>query len=146
MELNNHYNKKLKSFARQNRNDATKSEACLWKYALRAKQTGYQFNRQRPVLIYIADFICLELKLIIEVDGYTHTFKEVKKNDLIRQSRLEKAGFIVLRFKDEEVLTEIGRVREVVFKTIEERIAFLSLPIAIGTAGTLSKRGITRDA
>jgi very-short-patch-repair endonuclease len=128
IELNNYYNKKLKSFARQNRNDATKSEACLWKYVLRSKQTGYAFNRQRPVLNYIADFMCMELKLIIEVDGYTHTFDEVKKNDLIRQTRLEKAGFMVLRFKDEEVLMEIGRVREVILETIDERITFLSRP------------------
>ena len=137
MELNNRYNKKLKTFAHQNRNDATKSEACLWKYALRSKQTGYAFNRQRPVLYYIADFICLELKLIIEVDGYTHTFEEVKKNDLVRQTRLEKAGFKVLRFKDDEVLKEIGRVRDVIARTIDERVAFLSFP-----ADTLSERGI----
>lgn len=97
----------------------TKAEACLWKYALRAKQMGYTFNRQRPVLNYIADFMCKELKLIIEVDGYTHTLEDVIKNDIIRQYKLEEAGFKVIRFKDAEVLTEINKVREVILRTIE---------------------------
>jgi len=66
------YNKKLQPFANKLRKEMTKTEACLWKYALRASQMkGYQFRRQRPVLRYIADFLCKELKLVIEVDGIT---------------------------------------------------------------------------
>jgi very-short-patch-repair endonuclease len=116
----NRYNKNLKPFANQNRKQMTKAEACLWKYGLKAKLTGYTFNRQRPVLNYIADFMCKELKLIIEVDGYTHLLESVFENDKIRQQKLEEAGFKVFRFKDEEVLKEINNVREVIFKTIEE--------------------------
>lgn len=121
-EKNNHllYNKSLQPFANENRKQMTKAEACLWKYALRAKQIGYTFNRQRPVLNYIADFMCKELKLIIEVDGYTHLLEDAIKNDFIRQQRLENAGFIVIRFRDEEVLKEINRVRDVIQITIEE--------------------------
>ena len=121
-EKDNHllYNKSLLPFASENRKQMTKAEACLWKYALRAKQLGYTFNRQRPVLNYIADFMCKELKLIIEVDGYTHLLKDVIDNDIIRQQRLENVGFKVIRFKDEEVLKEINRVREVIQITIEE--------------------------
>jgi len=56
------YNKKLQPFANKLRKEMTKTEACLWKYALRASQMkGYQFRRQRPVLRYIADFLCKEL-------------------------------------------------------------------------------------
>jgi very-short-patch-repair endonuclease len=51
----------------------TKAETCPWKFALRANQLkGYPFRRQRPVLNYIADFMCKDLMLIIEVDGITH--------------------------------------------------------------------------
>ena len=114
------YNKSLKPFASENRKQMTKAEACLWKYALRAKQMGYTFNRQRPVLNYIADFMCKELKLIIEVDGYTHLLEDVIENDIFRQQKLENAGFIVIRFKDEEVLKEINRVRELIQVTISE--------------------------
>lgn len=116
---NNFYNKNLRDFARENRNGMTKAEACLWKYALKAKQSGYTFNRQRPVLNYIADFMCKELKLIIEVDGYTHLFEEVIIKDKIRQKNLEDAGFTVIRFKDEEVLSAMVQVKDVIQKTIE---------------------------
>jgi len=114
------YNKNLQPFAGKNRKQMTKAETCLWRYALRAKQMGYTFNRQRPVLNYIADFMCKELKLIIEVDGYTHLLKDVIENDLIRQQKLENSGFKVIRFKDEEVLKEMTRVREIIQITIEE--------------------------
>ena len=76
------YNKKLRPFANKLRKEMTKAEACLWKYALRAGQMkGYQFRRQRPVLRYIADFLCKELKLVIEVDGITHQDNETEEKD-----------------------------------------------------------------
>ncbi len=77
----------------------TKAEACLWKFVLGAKQMmGYQFRRQRPVLNYIADFMCKELNLIIEVDGITHQWEGVADNDLIREEKLTSVGFYILRF------------------------------------------------
>lgn len=98
----------------------TKAEACLWKYALKARMMkGYQFRRQRPVLSYIADFMCQELKLIIETDGLTHDFEEVYKNDLIRQAKLEEAGFTVVRFNDSEVLNRMSNVRQHIEQVIE---------------------------
>lgn len=77
------YNKSLKGFARANRNNATKAEACIWKYVLSKKKTGFTFKRQRPVLKYVADFMCQELKLIIEVDGITHHQERVYEKDMI---------------------------------------------------------------
>lgn len=68
---------------------------------------GYTFLRQRPVLNYIADFLCKELKLIIEVDGFSHDWAEQWKLDKKRQSKLEEVGFTALRFTDEEILTDI---------------------------------------
>jgi very-short-patch-repair endonuclease len=62
MHSNHEYNKNLQPFANKLRKNITKAEACLWKYVLKAKQLkGYQFRRQRPVLNYIADFMCKEL-------------------------------------------------------------------------------------
>ncbi len=89
----------------------TKAEACLWKYVLRAGgMKGFTFRRQRPVLQYIADFMCKELQLIIEVDGITHTYEEVIEKDKKRQADLERAGFTVIRFTDEEVIYHINNV------------------------------------
>ena len=54
--------------------------------------------------------MCKELKLIIEVDGITHHYPDTQLNDRIKQKELEKAGFTVLRFEDEDVLTAIDSV------------------------------------
>ena len=125
MEANkeNHYsyNSKLQPFANDLRHRMTKAEACLWKYALRAGiRKGYGFRRQRPVLNFIADFMCKELMLIIEVDGLIHTLKETIEKDRIREARLIKAGFHVLRFKNEDVLQNLNWVIEEIDLKIEE--------------------------
>jgi len=121
---NHFYNKRLQPYANKLRNEGTKAEACLWKYVLRAsKLKGYAFRRQRPVLNYIADFLCKELMLIIEVDGSIHELEEVSKNDKIRQKALEEAGFTVLRFTNEEVLTNIQWVQSCLEEWIEKKIA-----------------------
>src|SRR6185503_992952 len=105
---NNNYNKNLQPYANRLRKEMTKAEACLWKYVLRAgKMKGFQFRRQRPVLNYIADFMCKELMLVIEVDGSIHQLEEIIEYDGIRQKALEEAGFTVLRFRNEEVLNNI---------------------------------------
>ena len=106
-----HYNKNLKSFANTNRKNMTKAEACLWKFVIGGRQMmNYQFRRQRPVLNYIADFMCKELMLIIEVDGITHQWEDVFKNDLVREEELKSIGFDIIRFTDDEVLTDINNV------------------------------------
>jgi very-short-patch-repair endonuclease len=115
------YNKNLQPFANSLRKSMTKAEACLWKCALRAsKIKGYPFRRQRPVLNYIADFMCKELRLIIEVDGITHTYEGSFEKDMLRQKNLEQAGFFVIRFTDDDVLTSINRVIELIEKKIIE--------------------------
>jgi very-short-patch-repair endonuclease len=115
----NHYNKQLQPYASKNRKAMTKAEACLWKYVLKAKLTGYTFNRQRPVLNYIADFMCKELKLIIEVDGSSHDSEEAQLKDAIRQQNLEDAGFKVIRFTNEDVLKNIDWVRKEILQALE---------------------------
>ena len=81
---------------------------------------GYQFRRQRPILNYIADFMCKELNLIIEIDGITHTYEGAAEKDQKRTSELEKHGFTVLRFTDEEVLKHIEHVHANIEDWIEK--------------------------
>ena len=120
---NYYYNKNLQPYANRLRKEMTKAEACLWKYILRAGQLkGFPFRRQRPVLNYIADFMCKELELIIEVDGITHQWDDAIKKDEIRQKTLESAGFTVLRFSDEEVLNNIYAVFNYLEDWIEKKI------------------------
>ncbi len=100
----------------------TKSEASLWKYVLRAgTMKGYSFRRQRPIMNHIADFMCKELMLVIEVDGYSHWNDKAKKNDEQREEVLQLAGFTVLHFTDEEVLNNLTRVQEKIMHWIEEK-------------------------
>ncbi len=120
---NHYYNKNLKPYANRLRKEMTKAEACIWKYVLRAgKMKGFQFRRQRSVLIYIADFMCKELMLVIEVDGISHHSEEAIKKDEIRQKALEAAGFTVLRFTDDEVLNNINAVHSYLEDWIEKKI------------------------
>lgn len=120
-ENNYHYNKALKENASRLRKDMTKAEACLWKYVLQSgKLSDYQFKRQRPVLNYIADFMCPRLMLIIEVDGITHLDEDVIKHDENRQNELEQAGFTVIRFHDSEVLNDIQNVERILESYIDE--------------------------
>lgn len=113
------YNPALQPFASTLRKEMTKGECCLWKYVLKGKKLrGYTFRRQRPVLNYIADFMCMELMLVIEVDGITHHWEETGKKDRRKQLDLENAGFTVIHLADEEVLHPINAV----LKFLEEWI------------------------
>lgn len=76
---------------------------------------GYDFHRQKPLLNFIADFYCYELRLVIELDGYTHQFEETIIKDAIKERELKKIGLNVLRFEDDEVMNDI----ENVLRTIE---------------------------
>ena len=114
---NYHYNKSLNQLARKNKKELAKSAVYMWKYVLGKKQLlGYQFRRERPILNYIADFVCLELMLIIEVDGITHQSEEAYKRDQLRDENLNEVGFTVLRFSSWEVLNRINDVSTIIIE------------------------------
>ncbi|MGE5172882.1 MAG: endonuclease domain-containing protein [Betaproteobacteria bacterium] len=128
------YNERLQPLAHKLRNEMTKAEASLWKYVLKArKMKGYQFRRQRPVLNYIADFMCLELRLVIEVDGITHDFEETVIKDKRKDNGLTSIGIRVLRFTDDDVLKNIHGVAKRIEDVIEEIEA--STPYAPASGG-----------
>ena len=70
------YNPRLKQFSRDLRKGYQIAEVKMWK-CLRAKNMGYAFRRQYPILNYIADFYCKQLNLVVEIDGYSHFSAEV---------------------------------------------------------------------
>jgi very-short-patch-repair endonuclease len=123
---NNHYNKKLKGFAKTLRIHSTRSEIRLWSEVLRNKQMlGYAFLRQRPVGNFIADFMQKDLKLVIELDGITHFDEEGVKRDMQKDKVLNELGFTVIRFKDEDVMKQLESVKmkiEDVIKVLEEKL------------------------
>lgn len=114
------YNPKLKEFARQLRNNSTKSEIYLWKHLKGKQMMGYDFHRQKPLDNYIADFFCYELMLVIELDGYTHQLEDVIEKDKMKEKRLNELGIHVLRFQDEEVYNDVENVLRVIEAFIME--------------------------
>jgi very-short-patch-repair endonuclease len=82
------------------RTDMTDAERRLWQ-ALRARNFGLKFRRQVPLGPYIADFVCFELKLIVEVDGGQHA---MSPTDAVRDRYFTDRGYRVLRFWNNDVL------------------------------------------
>ncbi len=96
------YNPDLVPLARELRTNGTKAEAMMWKI-LKNKQTGYTFTRQKPILNYITDFYCHELRVVVEIDGFTHFNPEDILDDKKRDQQMEAIGLRVVRIKDSEV-------------------------------------------
>jgi len=115
------YNSQNKDLAQRLRKSPTPGENKLWFEVLQGKKLlGYQFNRQFSIDIYIVDFICRKLKLIIEIDGYSHNFKT--EEDSIRENKLLSLGYIVLRFQELQVINDLENVirgLEITIKSIE---------------------------
>jgi len=96
-----HYKSYLKLNSRLLRKNQTREEELLWFHLRKRNIEGYQFYRQRPVDKYIVDFICLKLKLIIEVDGTDHEYRY--SEDIKREIELKNLGYIVFRIKNSQV-------------------------------------------
>jgi leucyl-tRNA synthetase/very-short-patch-repair endonuclease len=103
------YYEELKEFSRENRKQATEAENILWQL-LRKDQTGYKIRRQHIIDLFIADFVCLEKGLIIELDGHHH--KLTKEADKLRTEILNYFGFEVIRFSNDEALKDPQRIFE----------------------------------
>ena len=113
--------KPLFQMAREHRNNSTHAEEVLWNY-LKTKPFGIKFRRQHPYSIYILDFYCHSLKLVIEVDGSIHNLEDVKNNDRERQRLLEKDGLRVVRFTNNELIHTYEKVIEEL-NTLIQKIA-----------------------
>ena len=105
------YEKRLTTFARDNRHNPMPAELLIWNQMLRARQLcGLKFVRQKPIDVYIVDFYCAELRPVIEIDGDSHA--EQIAYDSQRTSRLNALGLTVLRYANREVLQELEGVYE----------------------------------
>lgn len=117
-----HYNKELQPYANELKQCLTDGERLLWKNVLHNKQMkGYQFRLCRPVLHYIADFICRELLLIIEIDGISRYDAFAQPINPQRAEDLTAIGFTILRFSEWEVLHKSERVKATIEKWIEQQ-------------------------
>ena len=96
------------------RNNATDAERALWR-ALRGKQLqGFRFRRQMPIGGFIADFVCPQARLIVEVDGGQHAGQ--REYDAVRALKLEALGYRVLRYWNDDVLLRLESVADDIYR------------------------------
>ena len=106
--------------AREMRHQPNDAESLVWDQ-LRNRRVGkFKFRRQHPIGKYIADFYCVEAKVIVELDGATHEGRE--DYDAERQAWLESQGIAVLRVKNQDLYDSPEGFVEVVWRLCEERL------------------------
>lgn len=108
----------LSAFAKQNRKNPTPAEDKLWQEVRNRKIKGFKFRRQHPINGFIPDFVCLEKKLVLEIDGEYHNEKEQMEYDELRTKWLAASKYKMLRFTNEDVLADIDRI----IKTIGDEL------------------------
>ncbi|MEJ5262344.1 MAG: methionine synthase [Ignavibacterium sp.] len=108
----------LKEFVKQNRSSPTSAEEKMWEILRDRRLENYKFRRQHIIGKYIADFVCIPQKLVIEIDGLIHQLPENKESDEIRAQWLESVGFRVIRFTNEQVLNNTEDVLQKILNTL----------------------------
>jgi very-short-patch-repair endonuclease len=106
-----------KAAARRLRRDATDAEKALWRYLRNRSAGGGKFRRQQPIGPYIVDFVCLNARLVIEVDGGQHAVTLAA--DTQRTAFLEKEGYRVLRFWNHDVLANPRGVYDTIERALQ---------------------------
>jgi very-short-patch-repair endonuclease len=116
---------KVRPYARVLRTAMTDSERRLWS-RLRGEQVGVKFRRQHPLGRYIADFACLEPKLIVELDGTQHQTQQAY--DAQRDSFFRSQGFAMLRFASNEPFLNLDGVMQVIASRLFDLTAVAPIP------------------
>ena len=111
-------NATLLARAKTMRREMSEAETRLWQHLRAGRLNGYKFRRQQPIGSYIADFVCVNPKLVIEADGGQHT--EQAEYDNGRTRFLEQTGFTVLRFWNNEILSQTDEVLAEILRTLEK--------------------------
>jgi very-short-patch-repair endonuclease len=104
--------------ARRLRRDMTDAERKLWLRLRHLPLEGTHFRRQATIGPYFADFACHTRRLVIELDGGQHNFGDQAKRDVERDEYLTRNGYRVLRFWNNDVMSNTQGVLEVIFETI----------------------------
>lgn len=111
--------------ARELRKSQTDAEKILWRHLRNRNLQGYKFRRQYPIGNYIIDFACISLKLAIEIDGSQHL--QNQEYDSRRTRYLNRQGFEVIRFWNNDVFNDIDSILEALTLTLSHRERELEL-------------------
>ena len=108
-------------FARLLRREQTDAETRLWGLLRNRGVNGYKFSRQGPIDPYFGDFVCRERKLVVEIDGATHSTEVELAHDRRRTDCLKTLGYEVVRFNNEEIYRNLDGVLETILTNLERR-------------------------
>ena len=109
----------LKVYARENRKNPTLAEQVLWEN-IRGEQLGVKALRQYVIGDYIVDFLLPAIDLVIEVDGAYHSERQQMEDDELREQHLNRMGYSVVRFTNDEVLYDTQNALDEIMSKIEE--------------------------
>ena len=129
--------------AKQLRQAMTRAETLLWRYLKADRIDGLGFRRQVPIRNYIADFVCMSAKIVVELDGESHDFAERQRADQIRDAFFVSEGFQVLRFSNEQVMSNLEGVVETVRQAATDHLRGLPLSPALPHKGGGSRNTTT---
>jgi len=110
-------------FAKTLRANPTPAEALLWLHISNKQCCWVKFRRQHPLLYFIADFYCHEVRLVVEIDGAIHQVAEQYRYDAERTKELEQLGIMVIRFTNEAVLSDVMSVVNTITKYVQSRLS-----------------------
>jgi very-short-patch-repair endonuclease len=136
-----------RSRAKQLRQAMTRAETLRWRHLKADRIDGLGFRRQVPIQNYIADFICMSAKIVVELDGESHDFEERQRADQNRDAFFVSEGFQVLRFTNEQVMSNLEGVVETIRQTAADRLRGLPLSPALphkGGGSTDTTAGVTQ--
>lgn len=126
---------RVMSFVKTMRSEPTDAEERLWSRLRAGRLQGWKFRRQVPFNDqYVADFVCSKARLVVEVDGSQHAEKQGCDNQ--RTAFFERQNYRVVRFWNNDVLTQTEQVLEAIFAAL-----VLPLPDRTSCASTLSPEG-----
>jgi very-short-patch-repair endonuclease len=108
--------------ARHLRHRQTSSEGLLWQALRNRKLARWKFRRQHPIDRFVVDFVCLDARLVIEVDGATHSTNHDVSLDRKRTHHLEACGYQVIRFVNADIYDNLDGVVETILAELEQRV------------------------
>ena len=111
----------LKEYALNHRKKSTDAEAALWELVKSKKLEGYKFRRQHIIGNYITDLVCLDRRLVIEIDGLIHQLPENTESDILRTEWLNEKGFKVIRITNDDVLGSTDKTLELILTNLKQQ-------------------------
>jgi very-short-patch-repair endonuclease len=107
-----------RAHAKALRRELTSAETILWSKLRLGRQHGFRFRRQHPIGPYIADFACIRARVVVELDGATHSTDEERAYDSRRNSFMRELGWRVLRFPNHEIYENLHDVIDSIYAVV----------------------------